>query len=650
MLNNIIIICIALIVEGNDIKTGNETDNYSIELLETFNYCYGYKKSSIIDIIDTESTCKLPGVLHFDKEMYYKKDDIKYFHAIILNKNNHEIYGTGFECEQEDLTYKFSKTWFFGDETMEIEKKRHYLSMEECWKMVSDKRCIGYQKNDASKKMKCQNDICFYDFIPKSEYSRGSTIVKTIIQCQFKKRLVESENKSLPLFKSDNGCMYKDKYCDLQRSIVVWNSSVLHECPFEFVSNIDLERIDKNMFFSETKGLFFKISDQELLKDKIQQCSEFHSYKTEEGVYLTFVNEYKQKIKNFTAYNEDSIFIEDYSKVKKCLDPLDKINGLINIKEYLEVSQSDYVKFLFMMMNNMQRSNFCKTVLQFLQDSTTDNNNQDNFLIIKNEVGNETVLFRHNSLIFEANCELISNIQVPVKMEKCFENIPVTFEQKGNLVNAFFDEKLRIIKPFTKIDETQLFNEKTPDSDKCNGNRAKYIKIGSRFFIQIDKDIRLLSEDSLSNLKKKKLQTLLFSNLNSILNIEKDPFEHLRIMSENIDLSKGLGFTSEEKDIFSKDNLIDSESDRTELKTGFSEFVSKAHNSISYFANSIAKALGMGVIGILVILLMGIVILYCVKYGIRKFHNKKPKQKDQRIESEPLDNGIPLKALDINDF
>ena len=83
-----------------------------IVILEKFKYCHGYKKSSIIDLNNLRDTCHISefGSVHEKFGDFHKDTDE--FKAVILHKNNHEIYVYGFECEQQDLIYKFSKTWF----------------------------------------------------------------------------------------------------------------------------------------------------------------------------------------------------------------------------------------------------------------------------------------------------------------------------------------------------------------------------------------------------------------------------------------------------------------------------------------------------------------------------------------------------------
>ena len=74
--------------------------------------------------------------------------------------------------------------------------------------------------------MKCVNEACVYDDQPKVEYSRGFTIEKSIFKCQSKPKLIETKNADTPVFKTDTNCFYKDFYCDLHRSMVVWNKKV----------------------------------------------------------------------------------------------------------------------------------------------------------------------------------------------------------------------------------------------------------------------------------------------------------------------------------------------------------------------------------------------------------------------------------------
>ena len=163
------------------------------------------------------------------------------------------------------------------------------LTSEECWKMVNEKKCIGYIKNE--KKMRCINDACYYDIQPTSEYSRGSTIVKQIINCQFKKHFIESENQSVPKFKTDNCCKYSDKYCDLQNSIVVWNIGIYHECPFEYVNIIDLIAVG-------TGGVFLPPEKNFLFMIPYQQFNQDFSEKNRKMQKVSFLSKYGKIVSN----------------------------------------------------------------------------------------------------------------------------------------------------------------------------------------------------------------------------------------------------------------------------------------------------------------------------------------------------------------
>ena len=79
----------------------------------------------------------------------------------------------------------------------------------------------------------------------------------------------------------------------------------------------------------------------------------------------------------------------------------------------------------------------------------------------------------------------------------------------------------------------------------------------------------------------------------------KDPFEHLRVMNEDVDLSKGiLGLSQEEEkmDSLNSDVLLDSDADKIERKSGFGEFISYTHRALNLFTSEAVTALVIGTV------------------------------------------------------
>ena len=117
---------------------------------ESLTYCFGFKKSEIIDITDFENSCKRSGdeiinIFHNHSPDNIKKMEFFTYELALLNKIYHEIYGQGFECEQETFNYKFYKPWIFEDETTTFTREKYVLSSDGCWRMIREKRCIGFK-------------------------------------------------------------------------------------------------------------------------------------------------------------------------------------------------------------------------------------------------------------------------------------------------------------------------------------------------------------------------------------------------------------------------------------------------------------------------------------------------------------------------
>ena len=160
--------------------------NTDIELKGEFQVCSGFSSNEIIDISDEDINCKNENdplrdafKIHHQTAMSNKDTYFNSYSSMVFNKNHEEIYGSGYECEQEKIIYKFYKPWVFGPENTTLEKFSYPLSMDECWKIVKEKRCIGHSKGE-NKPMKCVNEACVYDDQPKVEYSRGFTIEKSV--------------------------------------------------------------------------------------------------------------------------------------------------------------------------------------------------------------------------------------------------------------------------------------------------------------------------------------------------------------------------------------------------------------------------------------------------------------------------------------
>ena len=107
-------------------------------------------------------------------------------------------------------------------------------------------------------------------------------------------KLIESEFLKTPVFKTNEGCYYSKMSCVFQNSIVVWNSSIYHRCPFQFIANLEVIRVSDLTFYSKEKNLLFQ-TESNNSKGITYTCGVFKSYKTVEGMYISLIDRDKYK-------------------------------------------------------------------------------------------------------------------------------------------------------------------------------------------------------------------------------------------------------------------------------------------------------------------------------------------------------------------
>ncbi len=102
------------------------------------------------------------------------------------------------------------------------------MDKDTCWYMVNNKLC---DKN----LMKCdENNNCRYEDFPPDQFSWFTDSTKTFSHCYVSPRVIAESTENSHIFTSN--CKVSDWFCVLMDSIVVWDKSVVHTCPFKRVS------------------------------------------------------------------------------------------------------------------------------------------------------------------------------------------------------------------------------------------------------------------------------------------------------------------------------------------------------------------------------------------------------------------------------
>ena len=184
-----------------------------------------------MSIVDIDQMCKWKqSKTYFSLFQNYSKD------IIVLSKLHDEIAGTGYKCQTERITANYSKS-FFGVETVsKSDWTPIKIDDKECWKMVKSERCT-IKGNDFTydKKMNCDSNGCSIEEYPNEKYTWLSTNTIYGYKCSFYKISILGENELSALY-LDKKCIAKEFSCILGKSTVVWDKSVIHQCPYEEIT------------------------------------------------------------------------------------------------------------------------------------------------------------------------------------------------------------------------------------------------------------------------------------------------------------------------------------------------------------------------------------------------------------------------------
>lgn len=105
----------------------------------------------------------------------------------------------------------------------------------------------------------CDNKVCSFAEGITPEYSWGQSIVKAGDACLFREKEIIAEDKNSFLFGTD--CRGIDLHCQVGDSMVIWENSIVHNCPFRrIMKQVEFEVTDTG-FNSQSKNLNFIFSN-----------------------------------------------------------------------------------------------------------------------------------------------------------------------------------------------------------------------------------------------------------------------------------------------------------------------------------------------------------------------------------------------------
>jgi hypothetical protein len=167
--------------------------------------------------------------------------------------------------------------------------------------MVNSKRCVIEDAN-LNKRMKCDANGCSYEDNLEPKFNWLSTNYLNAYKCVFHKVSILAKTNISEIF-NEGKCKANEFKCMINKEMMVWKSSVIHECPYEIIK--------LKGKFNKTNNYLINYYDNILLETttSIFQCGTV-IFKTNQGIFVTYETNKEQLNKfNLSESNIDNALI-----------------------------------------------------------------------------------------------------------------------------------------------------------------------------------------------------------------------------------------------------------------------------------------------------------------------------------------------------
>ncbi len=351
-------------------------------------YCSTSGKLSILDI---DNLCS------WNKSTEIPFPELDASKAIVLNKVHDEVSGRGYRCEAHRKEYIFKRSFWGVDTTTESEWAPLNIDPKTCWDMINTKRCrIDMEGGEYNNKLNCktgEKECSIYD-IPTPTFSWLDTNKMYGYICMFHETSILAENEDSSLY-FDSICKVKDFSCKVKDFTLVWDKTVIHDCPYQSVS------VTGNFTWVDNVVIANEIANIVLQPIKeVRICDNITAYETNEGFYITMKSEKTIKLLDTKTTS---------------IDLVDKMM-LANL-DYNKAEEVKWLKFI-----DMQT---CSNLVTTLSIATRLDNE---FFEITNNKGKSAILYTRHGLIFLPECiDLdLDSITMYTQEELCYRELRVS--------------------------------------------------------------------------------------------------------------------------------------------------------------------------------------------------------------------------------
>ncbi|CAM5998937.1 unnamed protein product [Sphagnum balticum] len=224
-----------------------------------------------------ESRLRFPEIMNYTVKFDAQNrtvvpDEVK---LKVLKRMRKEVTGVGIRCKMETIIGHFDSYFFTGRTPPIFEYKNVILSKDDCKRMIETGVCDVREGS----KMTCENsEHCSFTKNPEESYSWPHQISTTGYRCSTTRIVLEGD-LSRPILAD---CMATKGFCVLESSTVIWNASIIHECPYEALTEASFKWVTPSIIRSEREKIALELLERKSI------CNENHlAYSTSEGLYVT---------------------------------------------------------------------------------------------------------------------------------------------------------------------------------------------------------------------------------------------------------------------------------------------------------------------------------------------------------------------------
>jgi hypothetical protein len=384
-------------------KSANET---TMQLIGSFNFCESPNMNSLVDI---NNLCynRKPNPKQFD--LIKENLGFSYMEKLFKSSNDsskpmRQLYimgvldqiefGKAYQCKKIQVVATYFSS-FFGYKSESIRRIPLQLTANECWVMKLSGKC-------GNNLMNCDGDNCEFYPTLTPEYNWNSDTRILYEECIISSRFISAKNVDSKIIAPH--CSVKDKQCVLHDSVVVWDKTVIHECPLYEIGSSRFE-LKENILISTTENhlAFEAVSVTE-------QC----------GVKMVSTS--------------DGLFIASVKPVSI----IQKAPGLKDMKGLIDMTlaDADYDKIVAIRKRSELITDLCNMLTMSIKMHMHETNS---YFKIPDLNGHQIILYVNEGNLYKPLCAKIYKIQF-INASKCYYNAPIEFAYSNKTVKGFLGQ------------------------------------------------------------------------------------------------------------------------------------------------------------------------------------------------------------------